>query len=158
MQYLFRELICWWCSAIPYNFFHSRLCYAPRNDQYCIEHWSACNYLYLHASTKIIMPLIVSRKKMPTLPENPLQLPESELERVDCYKYLGVILTCNLFWSSHISNICTKARLVQGLLYMRFYGSTSQNSLKQLYLSLMRPHLGYARQVCHWDPRSLGEG
>ena len=34
-----------------------------------------------------------------------------------------------------------------GLLYRRFYGSTSQNSLK---LSLVRPHMEYACQV--WDP------
>ena len=52
-------------------------------------------------------------QKMPTLSENPLQLFGSELERVDCYKYLlGVLLTCDLSWSSHISDICTKARRV----------------------------------------------
>jgi hypothetical protein len=94
--------------------------------------------------------MIVSRKKIPTLPESPLQLLGSELERVDCYKYLGVLLTCDLSWSSHVSNICTKARRVLGLLYRRFYGSSSQSSLKQLYLSLVRPHLEYACQV--WDP------
>ena len=63
------------------------------------------NYLYLHPlKCKYNMSLIVSHKKMPTLSENPLQLLGSELERVDCYKYLGVLLTCYLYWSSHISN------------------------------------------------------
>ena len=37
-----------------------------------------------------------------------------------------------------------------GLLYRRFYGHASHESLKQLYLSLVRPHLEYACQV--WDP------
>ena len=74
----------------------------------------------------------------------------SVLEQVDCYKYLGVLLTSDLSWSFHVGSICTKARHVLGLLYRRFPGSTSQNSLKQLYLSLVRPHMEYACQV--WDP------
>ena len=97
--------------------------------------------------------MIVSRKKTLTLPENPLRLLGSELERVNCYKYLGVLLTSNLSWSSHVDNICIKARRVLGLLYRRFYGSTSQSSLKQLYLSLVRPHMEYACQV--WDPHLM---
>ena len=44
------------------------------------------------------------------------------------------------------------ARRVFGLLYRRFYGSTS---LKQLYLSLVRPQLEYACQV--WDPHLAGD-
>ena len=36
------------------------------------------------------------------------------------------------------------------MFYRRFYGQASQDSLKQLYLSLVRPHLEYASQV--WDP------
>ena len=59
-------------------------------------------------------------------------------------------LVSDLSWSSHVGSICTKARRVLGLLYRRFHGSTSQNSLKQLYLSLIRPHMEYACQV--WDP------
>ena len=79
----------------------------------------------------------------------------SELEQVHSYKYLGVLLTSDLSWSPHVTNICTKARKVLGLLYRRFYGSTSQDSLKQLYLSLVRPHLEYACQV--WDPHLAGD-
>ena len=91
--------------------------------------------------------MIVSLKKMSTLSENPLQLLRNEFERVNCYKYLGVLLTNDLSWSSHVGNKCIKARRVLGLLYRRFYGSTSQGSLKQLYLSLVRPHMENAYQV-----------
>ena len=113
-----------------------------------IEQWSTNNYLYLHPMKCKYM--IVSRKRAPTLPETPLELLGNELERVNSYKYLGVLLTSDLSWSSHVGNICTKARRVLGLLYRRFYGQTSQSSLKQLYLSLVRPHMEYACQV--WDP------
>ena len=49
-----------------------------------------------------------------------------------------------------VESVCARARRVLGLLYRRFYGLASQESLKQLYLSLVRPHLEYACQV--WDP------
>ena len=38
---------------------------------------------------------------------------------------------------------------ILGLLYRRFYGQASQDALKQLYLSLVCPHLEYSCQV--WD-------
>ena len=94
--------------------------------------------------------MIVSRKKSPIIPSNPLKLFGNLMQRVDCYKYLGLLLTTNLSWSAHISTICTKAKKILGLIYRRFYGSANQTILKQLYLSLVRPHLEYACQI--WDP------
>ena len=38
---------------------------------------------------------------------------------------------------------------VLSLLYRRFYGYADSESLKQVYLALVRPHLDYACQV--WD-------
>ena len=94
--------------------------------------------------------MIISRKRVPTLPSTQLQLHDRPLERVESYKYLGLLLTNNLSWSPHIVNICSKARKVLGLLYRRFYGYADNDTLKQLYLSLVRPHLDYACQI--WDP------
>ena len=92
----------------------------------------------------------MSRKRAPLMLDVPLLLFGSALERVDSYKYLGVLLTGDLSWSLQVESVCQKARRILGLLYRRFYGLASQESLKQLYLSLMRPHLEYACQV--WDP------
>ena len=85
-------------------------------------------------------------------PHCALVLNNSTLEQVQSYKYLGLLLTADLSWSSHISSIRLKARKILGLLYRRFYiyGNVSQDVLKQLYLSLVRPHLEYACQV--WNP------
>ncbi len=41
-------------------------------------------------------------------------------------------------------------RTPEGLLYRRFYHYSSQDTLKQLYTSYIRPHLEYAVPV--WDP------
>ena len=141
-------------DVLLYHVITSAADYSILQDMICrIEQWSSTNYLYLHPSKCKYMT--VSRKKSPSLPTEPLQLLGSELERVDCYRYLGVLLTSDLSWSPHVTNICTKARRVLGLLYRRFYGSTSQESLKQLYLSLVRPHMEYACQV--WDPHLAGD-
>ena len=70
-------------------------------------------------------------------------------ERVESYKYLG-LLTDSLSWSPHIVSVYSKAMKVLGLLYRRIYRHTDSESLKQLYLTLIRPHLDYASQV--WDP------
>ena len=113
-----------------------------------IEQWSTENSLNFNTSK--CKYVIVSRKRNPPEPAAPLQLFGNALERVDSYKYLGVLLTDDLSWSLQVEFVCQKARRVLGLLYRRFYGQASQESLKQLYLSLVRPHLEYASQV--WDP------
>ena len=58
--------------------------------------------------------------------------------------------TCDMSWSPHISAVCAKARRILGLIYRRFYGSTDRDTIKQLHISLVRPHLEYGSQV--WDP------
>ena len=63
---------------------------------------------------------------------------------------LGVILASDLSFSQHIDSVCSKARKIIGLLYQRFYNNASNDTLLQLYLSLVRPHLEYASPV--WNP------
>ena len=55
----------------------------------------------------------------------------------------------NLSCSQHISSCCSKARKVLGLLFRRFCSFSNQETLKKLYLSLVRPHIEYSCQV--WD-------
>ena len=96
--------------------------------------------------------MILSKKRCPTTRSVSLYLCGSELEEMEIFKYLGVLLSRNLSWSDHISELCTKARKILRLLYrqFQFYDNVDPATLKQLYLSLVRPHLEYASQV--WDP------
>ena len=94
--------------------------------------------------------MIISRLQKKSIPNCAIQLSGQPLERVRQYKYLGVVITEDLTWSTHISKITSKARKVVGLIYRQFYSMSSTPSLLQLYISLVRPHLEYASPV--WDP------
>ena len=93
--------------------------------------------------------MILSKKKKgcPTTRSVSLYLRGSELEEVEIFKYLGVLFSRNLSWSDHISELCTKAIRILGLMYRKFYDNVDLATLKQLYISLVRPHLEYASQV-----------
>ena len=119
-----------------------------------LDNWSTDNHLNFNLTKCKYM--IISRRLHPTLPNTPLLLSNHPLQRVFCYKYLGLLLTDNLSWSQHISFCCSKARQVLGLLYRRFYSFSNQETLKQLYLSLVRPHIEYGCQVCMGPPSGQG--
>ena len=66
-------------------------------------------------------------------------------------KYLGVWLSHNLSWTKHIEETCKSATKQIDVIYRKFYRHSSQDTLKQLYLSLVRSKLEYAAPV--WDPQ-----
>jgi len=99
--------------------------------------------------------MFITRKRANSLPPPPLYLSGTVLDRVCSYKYLGVTLTSDLSWSTHISNCCNKTRRLIGLLYRHFYQCTNPPSLLRLYRSFIRPHLEYASIA--WNPHYKGE-
>lgn len=74
------------------------------------------------------------------------------IERVYSFKYLGLLFTCNLSWSNHISSIISRAKRLIGLIYRQFYHQSSSQTLLSLYLTIVRPILEYASPI--WDPSS----
>ena len=71
-------------------------------------------------------------------------------EKVQSYRYLGVLITADLTWSGHVASVCTKAGKHLGFLYRKFYNYAEPKTLKTLYVVIIRPHLEYAVPV--WDP------
>ena len=61
--------------------------------------------------------MIVSRLRGRSVPSCSPSLNGEPLERVHQYKYLGVILTDDLTWPIHISEITNKTRKIIGLIY-----------------------------------------
>ena len=73
------------------------------------------------------------------------------LENVDNVKYLGVIITNDFKWNTHISNICAKAKRTLGFLRRTLF-SCPQNMKEAAYKGMVRPILEYGSSV--WDPHT----
>ena len=122
--------------------------FALQEDIDKVGSWSCTNFLTLNRAKCKYM--IVSRRRTTSTPSSPLLLEGHPLDQVKMFKYLGVLLSHDLSWGEHVQSVCSKARKILGLLYRRFYNNAPSNSLVQLYLSLVRPHLDYASAI--WSP------
>ena len=73
------------------------------------------------------------------------------MDVVRSYKYLGVVVSSDLSWSSHIQLVCMKAKKILGLIYRNFakytskdagaLGKKSSSSLVFQYLYNIKVHL-----------------
>ena len=77
----------------------------------------------------------------------------SVLENVESIKYLGVTITSDLKWNSHIRNGCSKANRTLGFLRRNLF-SCPQDVKEAPYKSMVRPILKYGSTV--WDPHCNG--
>ena len=77
------------------------------------------------------------------------KLRDYTLTKVTSAKYLGVTITEDLKWDTHINDTCAKANKTLGFLRRKLnIGSISIK--QQAYFTLVRPLVEYARTV--WDP------
>ena len=67
---------------------------------------------------------------------------------VDSHKHLGVTLSSNGQWHTHIENIVNSATKILGIM-RKLKDSISRNALNQMYMSYMLPVVKYASVV--WD-------
>lgn len=81
----------------------------------------------------------------------PYNLPTHHLVEVNEYKYLGVTITNNLSWNSHISNVCAASFRKLCILRHKLKQAPPETKL-HAYKSLIRPKLEYACTV--WDPHN----
>ena len=72
----------------------------------------------------------------------------TDLENVESIKYLGVTITSDLRWNTHVSNVCTKANRTLGFLRRNLH-SCPQEVKEAAYKGLVRPVLDYGSSV--WD-------
>ena len=81
---------------------------------------------------------------------SPLLLNGQPVDFVDSIRYLRLTTSPDLSWSKRIRNITSKARQLVGLLFRQFYKHGSTDTIRKLYLTIVRPHLEYACEI--WDP------
>ena len=126
-----------WCTDLA----------ALQQDIISLSDWVNVNSLSFNTSKCKWM--LITRKSLASHHVS-LTIGEDILERVDNFKYLGITIKSDLSWTTHIQNICGKARRLLGLLYRKYYCYSNYQTLLRLYVALVRPHLEYACEV--WDP------
>ena len=112
---------------------------------------TACNHTLMQSAHVKCCCLLLSRKRSLSIPLPSLTLGAAPLAQVSSYKYLGVLITSSLMWSSHITNIrfCNKTRRLVGIFYRRFYKHSSPDMMLRMYSSFIRSNLECA--MAAWD-------
>ena len=110
-----------------------------------LEQWAADWGMSFNASKCHIMSIHRSKTGLSHM----YQLCGTFLSHVTQEKYLGVLISNDLSWTPHISNVTTRASQKLGFLKRNLKGSPAD--LKRLaYISIVRSSLEYASTV--WDP------
>ena len=78
---------------------------------------------------------------------NPVTYDERFLEYVKEHSYLGIILYQQMTFTSHINHIVSKAAKVLNFLKQNLH-KCSTSTKATAYISLVRPILEYAMQLC----------
>ena len=73
----------------------------------------------------------------------------SELEELSSHSYLGVEISQDLKWNTHIAKITTSANKTLGFI-KRNLGSCTKDTKAAAYTALVRPTIEYCSSV--WDP------
>jgi hypothetical protein len=94
----------------------------------------------------------MTTKKNPAI--HTYKLNDKPLQTTSSHPYLGLTLSSDCSWSSHINQITTKAKQTTGII-RRNFKSCSREVKSRLYQSLVRPKLEFG--VCGWAPFTEAE-
>ena len=76
-----------------------------------------------------------------------------QLERVEQFRYLGVIVSSDLSWSPQIQAIVCRGKRMLGSIYRKYYKFSHPATMLKLYIAFVRPILEYVSFV--WAPHKL---
>ena len=108
-----------------------------------------CPLVRFHKMKELYWYLKILLPNSTNFPNSPRTLEGTTLENVESIKYLGVTITSDLRWNTHVSNVCTKANRTLGFLSRNLY-SCPQEVKEAAYKGLVHPVLDYGSSV--WDP------
>ena len=110
-----------------------------------LHHWFLANKLSVNLD-KTVFSIFFPNKFQATLKNFKLYIDNKEIKRVDCSKYLGVMLDEKLNWKNHIDYIVSKMVKFTGLFYKIRHNLTSA-CRKALYFALIYPHVTYSIEL-----------
>jgi len=117
-----------------------------------ITKWTELNNMSLNV--KKTKELRVSFLKKPLQLDN-LSSNGTEIDVVDNFKLLGVTISSDMTWNTHINNICAKAsRRLYALRVLKRSGAPPKDVIS-VYCAFIRPVLEYACQLWHFSLSQL---
>ena len=103
--------------------------------------WSSSNHMTVNESKSKEMIITLSHSiTIPTM---------LQIERVEFFKLLGVIVSNDLKWNRHINFICNKANSRLHFLRQLKRAAVSNDDMFHFYISVIRPVLEYAAPAWH---------
>ena len=114
------------------------------NELVGIRNWIVLNKLTLNLAKTHYVIFHRNKKIPPSLPD--ITLGGSVIKREFTTKFLGVYLESPLRWKSHINHIQSKISKQCGLMY-HSKQALNEQARKQIYYSLIYPHLTYCQTV-----------
>ena len=98
-----------------------------------LSNWVLVNKLTLNTVKCTLMVILrLKKNSIPAPSMYTVTLYGVPLEIVSCYKYLGVTISDDLSWSTHIDEVSNKARKIVSLLNCHFSMHSSPQTLLQL--------------------------
>ena len=104
-----------------------------------VNTWLKLNKLSLNAQKTKLM---IFHRKQKRVDEINIQINGTQIERVESFNFLGIMLDENLTWKSHIEMVAKKISKVTGKLY-RLKNIFPENVLFVLYNSLIVSYINY---------------
>ena len=112
--------------------------------------WTCYSMLKFHPGKCKVMRLTPPRTAGPSV--NPFySMDDLRLEIVDKEKDLGIIIDEKLTFEDHINSKVNKANSLTGMI-RRTFSYFDETIFKQLFVSLVRPHLEYGAPI--WNPHT----
>ena len=111
------------------------------------SNWANANDMKINAKKTHSMVFDFSRQ-----PRNfePIRIGDTEIQQVATAKLLGVTLSQDLSWKTHIQTITSKANQRLYMLWHAKRSGVQEDDLLTIYLSLIRPVIEYA--LAAWHP------
>ena len=79
-----------------------------QDDINTINYWVEENHMQFNTAKCKYM--LISHKRHKTTSPTALTIASHQIDKVESFKYLGLLFTSDLSWSKHITSVCNKAR------------------------------------------------
>ena len=112
-----------------------------------IGNWCSQNKMLINA--KKTKELVIDFARIHRANPNHITIDGQQIEQVDSAKLLGLTISDDLSWETHVNNITKKANQRLFMLRLLRRAQVSMEQLLTIYTSRIRPVLEYACQVWH---------